>query len=185
MLKRNSDNFFHEFWTWMCDRINICSPHSQCAIITVRNTLEPEVPRKLSTGHGSLYLILNFHLHSSARMRVNWFLAFPSCSWAVYVPLSSSQKFWIISSTRPFPLMKFILCVCVKQSKYEKLNHFFPQRNSFKTRSWHSVFCNTQTLQSCSVWILIYCPCLTGLTNEARALWYSIFWGSSVICLCK
>lgn len=94
------------------------------ASATARSPWSPYMPRKISTQHDSLYSVLNFHLLSSRRTRVNWFLAFPSCSWAVYTPLSSSQKFWIISSTRPFSLMKFILCVCIKQSKYNKFNGF-------------------------------------------------------------
>lgn len=111
----------------MCAKI--CSPHSQCVSVTVRSPWSPYTPRKISTQHDSLYLVLNFHLLSSRRTRVNWFLAFPSCSWAVYTPLSSSQKFWIISSTRPFSLTKFILCVCIKQSKYNKLS-IFPRLDS-------------------------------------------------------
>lgn len=42
----------------------------------------------------------------------------------MYTPLSSAQKSWIISSTRPFSLTKLILCVCVKQREGDKLESF-------------------------------------------------------------
>lgn len=54
----------------------------------------------------------------STKTKVNWFLARPSRSWAVYEP-SSSRESWSNSiSTRPLALSKLILRRCSRTNKH-------------------------------------------------------------------